>query len=73
MRLAERAVQLTGRRDAGAVDVLAAAYAAAGNFDRAVATAEAALSLAGTGAGAAAIRVRLDLYRQRRPFVAGSN
>jgi tetratricopeptide (TPR) repeat protein len=73
VRLAERTVQLTDERDAGMaglVDVLAAAYAAAGNFDRAVATAEAAVGLAGSGPGAEAIKTRLDLYRQRQPFVA---
>jgi tetratricopeptide (TPR) repeat protein/mono/diheme cytochrome c family protein len=71
VRLAERTVQLTDGRDAGMVDVLAAAYAAAGSFDRAVAAAEAALRLAGAGSGADAIKVRLDLYRQHRPFVVG--
>ena len=40
IRLAERAAELTGRRDASALDVLAAAYAAAGQFDRAVDTAQ---------------------------------
>src|SRR5688572_15045179 len=38
--LASRAVALTGRQDPIALDVLAAAHAATGNFDRAIATAE---------------------------------
>jgi tetratricopeptide (TPR) repeat protein len=36
VQLAERAAILTGRRDAKVLDVLAAAYAAAGQYDRAV-------------------------------------
>src|SRR5262249_45842819 len=42
---AERAVSVTERRDARALDVLAAAYAAAGAFDRAQNAAEAAMRL----------------------------
>ena len=38
IRFAEQAADLTGRQDASALDILAAAYAAAGQFDRAVAT-----------------------------------
>ncbi len=37
VRLAERAVALTQRRDANTLDVLAVAHAAAGDFDRAIA------------------------------------
>ncbi len=69
IRLAERSHQLTGGRDPGVMDVLAAAYASAGDFARAAATAETALQLAGGGPAGDAIRVRLELYRQRRPFV----
>ena len=69
IRLAERSSELTGRRDAAVLDVLAAAYAADGDFERATATAEAALALAAPGTGADVIRVRLDLYRQRRAFL----
>jgi hypothetical protein len=53
------------------LDVLAAAHAAAGEFDQAVATATEALRLA-TAAGAdelaAAVAERLALYRDRRPY-----
>ena len=69
IRLAERTNELTGRRDPAVLDVLAAAYAAGGDFARATATAESALKLAGAGPGADAIRVRLDLYRQGRLFL----
>ena len=66
---AERAVSLTGRRDARAFDVLAAAYAAADEFDRAQDAAAAAMRLLPAEPLAAEIRQRLDLYRQRRRYV----
>ena len=64
--LAERAAALTGRARPAVLDVLAAAYAAAGRLDRAVATAEEALGLvpADRGDVAAVIRQRLDGYRR---------
>ena len=68
LRFAERAVNLTGRRDASALDILAAAYAAADQFDLAVATCEAALVMNPDAALAGAIRAREELYRQRRPY-----
>ncbi|MBS1816760.1 MAG: tetratricopeptide repeat protein [Acidobacteria bacterium] len=66
IRLAERAVSLTMRKDAGALDVLAAAQAANDDFDRAVDTANAALAL--KPADASAIAARRDGYRQRLAF-----
>ena len=45
MRLAERVAALTSRQDASALDVAAAAYAAAGNFDRALEVTREALAL----------------------------
>jgi arylsulfatase A-like enzyme/tetratricopeptide (TPR) repeat protein len=70
VQLAERSVELTGSRDVRALDVLAAAYAAAGEFDLAVRAAEAALELAEPKVREA-IRARLQLYRSGRPFVVG--
>ena len=70
IRLAERAADLTGRTDASALDVLAAAYAAAGQFDRAVALSDAALALKPDDSLAAAIRRRQALYRQHRTYVS---
>jgi tetratricopeptide (TPR) repeat protein len=67
--LASSASALTGGGDPAALDALAAAYAAAGDFDRAVTTAEAALPFASAG-HAENIRLRLELYRQRRPYRA---
>jgi tetratricopeptide (TPR) repeat protein len=71
VRIAERAVALTSRRDPKVLSTLAAAYAAAGGFDRAVATAEEALGLAAaTGASDLArdIGPLLARYRQGEPY-----
>ena len=68
IQFAERAADLTGRQDASAMDVLAAAYAEAGQFDRAIAASEVALTLKPDAALEAAIRGRLELYRQHQPY-----
>ena len=70
IRFAEQAADLTRRQDASALDVLAAAYAAAGQFDRAVATCELALGMKPDAALARAIRRRQELYRQHQPYVS---
>lgn len=70
VRLAQRANEPAGARDPTVLDVLAAALAAAGDFTRAIATAEAALQRAPAGAGAEAIRARLERYRQGRTYAA---
>jgi tetratricopeptide (TPR) repeat protein len=71
VELAERAARLTSRRDPQVMDVLAAAYAEAGRFPDAVATAGAALELAregGLAPLAAEIEGRLALYQSGCPF-----
>src|SRR5262249_841190 len=68
IRFAEQVADLPGRQDASALDVLAAAYASDGQFDRAIATCDAALSLKPDVALAAAIRGRQELYRQHQPY-----
>ena len=72
VRLASRAAELTGRRDASILDALAASYAAAGRFTEATTTAEEAEVLAARSAPqlAADIRARLDRYRAGQPIVA---
>lgn len=70
IRLAEHMADVTERRDAAVLDLLAAAYAAAGEFDRAVTTAQAALDLKPPDPVAATMRTRQELYKQRRPYVA---
>lgn len=68
VRFAERAVDLTGRRDVEAIDVLAAAYAAAGLFDRALETSQEAIRLDPAGPLAAAILERQELYRRQKAY-----
>ena len=70
IRFAEQAADLTRRQDASALDVLAAAYAAAGQFDRAVAVSQAALEMKPDATLAAAIRRRQELYRQHKAYVS---
>jgi len=73
--LAERAVQLSREQFPEPLDTLAAAFAEAGRFRDAVATAEKALRLArdpGRAAQTAEIAKRLELYRRGQPFRAES-
>ena len=67
---AERAAHLTARRDIRVLDTLAAAYAAAGRFAQALATARTALALVPAQAPEArdAIRQRLASYRAGLPI-----
>jgi tetratricopeptide (TPR) repeat protein len=69
--LALRAVELSGHRDAAALNALAAAYAASGRFDEACKTAEAAENVAAVSAPSlvAQIRAHLNLYRASQPIV----
>lgn len=69
LRTAERAVNLTERRDPRALDVLAASLAASGQFEAAAETAAAALALKPPQAFAAAIKQRQELYRQQKAYV----
>ncbi|MHC4166364.1 MAG: tetratricopeptide repeat protein [Planctomycetota bacterium] len=64
--LAERAATLTEYKDASVLDTLAAAYVAAGRFDRAVSTVQAAIELAsadGAGELAEYLRKQLQIYK----------
>lgn len=70
VRLAEHAAELTGHKDASVLDILAAAYMAANQADRAITTAQAALALASQARDEELIKqlqLRLEFYRQRRP------
>jgi tetratricopeptide (TPR) repeat protein len=70
IELAKRAAELTGHKDATILETLAAAYAATGQFDQAVKTAEAALSLATAARAdelANHIRKQIQIYRQAKP------
>jgi tetratricopeptide (TPR) repeat protein len=68
VRLAERASALTDRKDPRVLDVLGAAYAAHGRFDRALAMVAAALALDPDSSDAPARRQRVELYKTMRPF-----
>lgn len=73
VRLAERAADLSKYQEAGVLDTLAAAYASAGRFDEAVATAEKARSEASANhedALVTQIAQRLELYRQAKAYRA---
>jgi tetratricopeptide (TPR) repeat protein len=72
VRLAGQAVELTHNGDAVALQVLAAAYGAAGRFDEAVRSAETAATLAAAARMAdlsEQLRQQVVLYRQNRPYV----
>jgi len=68
LRFAERAADLTERRDASALDILAAAYASAGRFDEAIATCDLALTLKPAAALERSIRARQAQYRKHQPY-----
>ncbi len=72
VRLAKTASELTGHRSAPVLDTLAAAYAAAGDFELAATTARRALESAGAGGNtelSGAIRERLAVYERGRAYV----
>jgi tetratricopeptide (TPR) repeat protein len=69
--LAQQACGLTGDHTAGYLDTLAIAYAAAGQFDEAIATARKAVELAradGQEKVAGEIEARLELFRSGHPY-----
>ena len=69
--LAQRAAGLTQDQDAEILDTLAAAYAATGHFERALASARAAVALASAGGLdelAKEIRARLERYETSTPY-----
>ena len=71
VRLAERVCELTHHGEPFFMGTLAAAYAEAGRFPEAVATADKAEQLAtsaGLTAVAAKTRQRLELYRDAKPY-----
>ncbi len=74
LRLARRAVELSGYRDPAALDALAAACAEVRDFESAVKFAERGLRLYAAGGAAekaASLRARLAGYRQAEPYRQG--
>lgn len=71
VRLAEQACRISGCKDSGLLDTLAAAYANAGRFQEAVKTGEEAFSIAkaeGENDFADSIRAKIALYKKGSPF-----
>ena len=72
VKLATKACELTRYRNPAALDVPAAAYAAAGRYPEAVQWGQVALGIARAVANkelAQGIERRLELYRRQKPFV----
>ena len=75
VELAAGANQVAGGKDAAILDTLAAAYAAAGRYEEAVRTAQAALELvkgAGQAEQARQVEDRIKSYQAGRPYHEGS-
>jgi tetratricopeptide (TPR) repeat protein len=70
VRLAERAVELTARHDANALDIAAVAHASAGEYARAIAFIEEALALTPPPAVVAILQQHRELFRQQRPYIS---
>ena len=71
LRYAQKACELTEFKDPDLLDTLSAAYAAVGNFDEAIKTAERALKLymdSGLEKKADDMQNRLALFREGRPY-----
>ena len=71
VQLAERACELTGCRETVMVGTLAAAYAEAGRFDDAIATAQKACTLASASGQPELLKRNqqlLELYRRQQPY-----
>ena len=69
--LAEQACKLTDNKSYACLDTLAIAYAAAGRFAEAIATAQKAMALASAAGETLAVKhieARLGLYKERHPY-----
>ena len=76
VQLAEKAAEINGLQRPDLLDTLAAAYAEAGQFDKARQTAQKAIELArstGHEKWVTDIEKRLQLYQSGRPFHEGSS
>ena len=73
IKLAERAVQKSARRNPDALDALAAAYAEAARYAEAVDTIREALAAVKEAAQTVGLKSRLAVYEQRRPYRSRQN
>jgi len=75
VRFAQKAVELTNRKDPGLVDTLSAAYAETGQFEKAVAAELEAISLLKNSSPPPGTlkdyEGRLELYQHKRPYRQG--
>jgi len=69
IELAKQAAEISGWKDAGVLDTLAAAYAEAGEFDAAVKQQTEAIDHA-SASNKADYQSRLDSYRRKEPYRA---
>jgi protein O-mannosyl-transferase len=72
VQFAEKVCELTGFKDQNCLDTLAAAYAAAGQFEKAVQTTQKAVELAKTAKDDAGVRDILQkqkLYEAKQPYI----
>jgi len=73
VRLALRTNELTGDKNPRILDTLATCYAADGQFDQAIATAQKSIELVGENAQAQRLiqtmNTRLQLYQQQKPYI----
>ena len=70
VQFAEKAVAATSRENPSCLDTLAAAYAEAGQFEKAVTTQKEAMALLKTEKEEADSQSRLNLYENKRPYRA---
>jgi tetratricopeptide (TPR) repeat protein len=73
VELAQQVCQATGNANPYFLDTLAAAYAEAGRFDQAAATARAAIRLAASADHRQQLEARRRLYEKRLPFRSGED
>ena len=73
LKLAKQAARLSGNKNAVVLDTLAAAYASAGQYDRAVSIAQAAIKIASSQPASPfsnQVHERLQRYQQRKPYIS---
>ena len=76
IQLAKRACEITNYEQANALDTLAAAYAATGNFPEALKTDQKALEIANSAGQqilADAIKKHMELYKQGQPYIEATS
>ena len=73
VEFAQKALAATKLKDAGMLDTLAAAYAEAGQFEKAVSAEKQAISLASREDEQKEYQTRLKLYQEKKPYRAELN